>query len=106
MEMIIARLSMLSYGLLEPAALGGIYPLSWADGTASMFDLQGGQTKMCGKRLFAVLREDSDFEEVCIDSTVIRAHQHAAGAAKKRVSRHLAALVVGSEPKSTPVSKA
>jgi transposase len=58
------------------------------------------------QKIFAVLREDSDFEEVCIDSTVIRAHQHAAGAAKKRVSRHLAALVVGSEPKSTPVSKA
>ena len=35
------------------------------------------------QKIFAVLREDSDFEEVCIDSTVIRAHQHAAGAAKK-----------------------
>jgi transposase len=57
------------------------------------------------QKIFAVLREDSDFEEVCIDSTVIRAHQHAAGAAKKRVSRHLAALGVGSAPKSTPVSK-
>jgi hypothetical protein len=48
--MIVAHLSMPSYGLLEPAALGVIYPLSWVDGTASMFDLQDGQTKMCGKR--------------------------------------------------------
>ena len=33
--------------------------------------------------IFAVLREDADVEEVSIDSTIIRAHQHAAGAAKK-----------------------
>ncbi|MFD2271170.1 IS5 family transposase [Undibacterium arcticum] len=32
---------------------------------------------------FAVLREDADFEEVFLDSTIVRAHQHAAGAAKK-----------------------
>jgi hypothetical protein len=30
-----------------------------------------------------VLREDADFEEVFLDSTVVRAHQHACGAAKK-----------------------
>jgi len=34
------------------------------------------------ERIFAVLAEDSDFEEVFIDSTVIRAHQHTAGAQK------------------------
>jgi transposase len=57
------------------------------------------------QEIFAVLRKDADFEEVYIDSTVIRAHQHAAGAAKKRGSRHLAALGVGSAPKSTPALK-
>lgn len=57
------------------------------------------------QEIFAVLRKDADFEEVCIDSTVIRAHQHAAGAAKKRESRHLAALGVGLAPKSTPALK-
>ena len=36
------------------------------------------------QNIFAVLREDADFEEVYLDSTVVRAHQHAAGAAKKR----------------------
>ena len=37
--------------------------------------------------IFAVLREDADFEEIFIDSTVVRAHQHAAGAAKKKGSK-------------------
>ena len=43
-------------------------------------------------KIFAVLREDADFEEVYVDSTVVRAHQHAAGAAKKKDSKLLAAL--------------
>lgn len=34
--------------------------------------------------VFARLAADADFEEVFIDSTIIRAHQHAAGAPKKR----------------------
>ena len=44
------------------------------------------------RNIFAVLREDADIEEVSIDSTVIRAHQHAAGAAKKTVNKRLVAL--------------
>jgi putative transposase len=43
--------------------------------------------------IFAVLREDADFEEVYLDSTVVRAHQHAAGAAKKKGSKLLDVLV-------------
>ena len=35
-------------------------------------------------RVFAHLAQDADFEEVFIDSTIVRAHQHAAGAAKKK----------------------
>jgi len=35
-------------------------------------------------RVFARLAKDADFEEVFIDSTIVRAHQHAAGAPKKR----------------------
>jgi len=34
--------------------------------------------------VFEELAKDSDFEEVFMDSSVIRAHQHAAGAPKKR----------------------
>ena len=34
-------------------------------------------------RVFATLGRDRNFREVFIDSTIVRAHQHAAGAAKK-----------------------
>jgi transposase len=34
-------------------------------------------------RIFAALSDDPDFEYLIVDSTIIRAHQHAAGAAKK-----------------------
>ena len=61
--------------------------------------------KAVWQRIFAVLREEADFEEVCIDSTVIRAHQHAAGAAKKRESRRLAVLAAGSALRSMPALK-
>ena len=37
-------------------------------------------------RVFAQLAQDADFEEVFIDSTIVRAHQHAAGAPKKTVA--------------------
>ena len=43
--------------------------------------------------LFATLFEDADFEEVFLDSTIVRAHQHAAGASKKRGNKVLAVLV-------------
>jgi transposase len=36
------------------------------------------------QRIFDALAGDADVEEVFIDSTVIRVHQHAAGAQKKR----------------------
>ena len=39
-------------------------------------------------RVFAELAQDADFEEVFIDSTIVRAHQHAAGAPKKTAIRH------------------
>ena len=43
--------------------------------------------KQVWKKVLGVLREDADFEEVFLDSTVVRAHQHAAGAAKKKARR-------------------
>ncbi len=36
------------------------------------------------QRVFEELGKDADFEEVFIDSTIVRAHQHAAGAPKKK----------------------
>ena len=41
--------------------------------------------------VFAELAQDADFEEAFIDSTIIKAHQHAAGAQKKRANKRLAA---------------
>lgn len=38
-------------------------------------------------QLFLHLATEADFEEVFIDSTIVRAHQHAAGAAKKTVTK-------------------
>lgn len=42
-------------------------------------------------RVFAELAKDADFEQVFLDSTIVRAHQHAAGAPKKTVIRRSAA---------------
>jgi transposase len=42
-------------------------------------------------RVFAELARDADFEEVFLDSTIVRAHQHAAGAPKKTVRKRSAA---------------
>jgi len=39
-------------------------------------------------RVFVHLAQDADFEETFIDSTIVRAHQHAAGAPKKKGTRH------------------
>ena len=39
------------------------------------------------ERIFAELSLGGDFEDVSIDSTAVRAHQHAVGAQKKRVIR-------------------
>lgn len=41
--------------------------------------------------VFAGLAGDADFEEVFIDSTIVRAHQHAAGAPQKKAIRRSAA---------------
>jgi transposase len=47
------------------------------------------------QHIFAVLAEQADFEEVFIDSTIIRVHQHAAGAQKKKEPSRLAAHAAG-----------
>ena len=38
-------------------------------------------------RVFEALSQDADNEYVMIDSTIVRAHQHSAGAQKKRVAK-------------------
>jgi transposase len=39
------------------------------------------------QRIVAVLGADTDLQSLLLDSTVVRAHQHAAGAQKKRANR-------------------
>ena len=43
--------------------------------------------------VFAELAGDADLEEIFIDSTIVRAHQHAAGAVKKKATRRSGARV-------------
>jgi transposase len=39
------------------------------------------------ERAFAELVKDADFEEMFLDSTIVRAHQHSSGAAKKKARK-------------------
>src|SRR5262245_56963226 len=58
------------------------------------------------QRVFETL-QDPDLEWLILDSTVIRAHQHAAGAPQKtavRKPKRWAAAAVDSAPRSTPPS--
>ena len=46
------------------------------------------------QKVFAELAKDADFEEVFLDGTIVRAHQHSAGAAKKKARKRSGAPVV------------
>ena len=53
--------------------------------------------------MFALLAADADNEYAMIDSTIVRAHQHSAGAQKKRAkTRRSAGAKVVRAPKFTP----
>jgi transposase len=47
------------------------------------------------QRVFDELAKDGDFEELYLDGTIVRAHQHASGAAKKTGRRRWGARGVG-----------
>ena len=53
------------------------------------------------ERLFAAMADDPDFEYVIVDATIVRAHQHSAGAKGGLKLRPSAARAVGSRPSST-----
>lgn len=46
-------------------------------------------------RLATTIAHDPDLEALMIDSSIVRAHQHSAGAQKKRGARELAVLAAG-----------
>ena len=54
------------------------------------------------QRIFEAMSDDADFEYLIVDSTIIRAHQHASGAQKGGLKiRPSAALAAGWAPRST-----
>jgi transposase len=57
------------------------------------------------RRVFEELAKDADFEEIFLDSTIVRAHQHAAGAPKKTAIRRSAARAADGAPRFTRWSK-
>lgn len=57
-----------------------------------------------GERLFQAVSADPDLAEVMIDSTALRAHQHAAGAQKNTAHKLWGVLAADSAPKSTASS--
>src|SRR5271167_1051973 len=59
--------------------------------------------KAIWQRVFEHLAADADNEYAMIDSTIVRAHQHSAGAQKKLVrTRRLAVRAADRAPRSTP----
>lgn len=56
------------------------------------------------ERVFQAFNSERDLEEVMLDSTAVRAHQHAAGAQKNMALRLWAALVADLPPSSTASS--
>lgn len=47
------------------------------------------------QRVFQVLGQDADFRQVYLDTTIIRAHQHASGAPKKTARKRSGARAAG-----------
>jgi transposase len=52
-------------------------------------------------RVFAELGKDADFEELYLDGTIVRAHQHASGAEKETGHKRWDDPVAASRPRST-----
>src|SRR6516162_11592012 len=93
---------MLCCGWSAPAPRGEICQTSLANGIQA-FPPMG--KKAVWKRLFAELGEDPDLEYLNIDSTIVRAHQHAAGAKKGGAKmRRSGVRAAGSAPRSTSAS--
>jgi len=86
-------LSRLCYGSRVLAAHGAIYRPILERGIACTNAFPGGLERKYGMRVLAKLAGDADLEEVFVDSTIVCAHQHAAGAAKKKANRRSGARV-------------
>lgn len=72
-------------------------------GAWSTVSVRFGRWKRKGvwDKVLAALQDESGLHELMVDSTIIRAHQHAAGARKKTARRPWAAVEAASRPSCT-----
>ena len=82
---------------LERDVPGATYLSGLAIGKRSTNGSAGGVFE----RIFKLLAEDHDNEYMMIDATIVRAHQHSAGARKKTERKPSADPAAGRAPKST-----
>jgi putative transposase len=58
-------------------------PEAFGDGNNTVRRFSRWSAKGVWHGVFAAMTDDADFEDLIIDSTILRAHQHAAGAKKR-----------------------
>ena len=68
------------YGFAAPARRGAISPDEFGHWYSVYTRFWRWSKKGVWESLFKALADDPDFEYLMIDSTIVRAHQHAAGA--------------------------
>ena len=96
MQSVLAGFVLLLYKLLNSL---DIFPFS-GNSTISRFLSANARTSDCSRsrwaksgvfeRIFKLLASDHDNEYMMIDATIVRAHQHSAGARKKTVRKRSA----------------
>jgi hypothetical protein len=77
---------------LEAASHGVIYPHASGTGNRCTSASAGGRRAAFSERMFKLLASDPDNEYMMIDATIVRAHQHSAGALKKTAHKRSAGL--------------
>ena len=78
---ITAALSKRFFGLPAPARLGGICILNLGGGIRSFGAFAAGRRRVFSRSLFKALSDDNRISEYAmIDGTIVRVHQHGAGA--------------------------
>lgn len=64
-----------------------VLPKEFAAGTRCISASTAGVAVAFGKVFIKALNDGADFEYILVDSTIVRAHQHSAGAPKKAMIR-------------------
>ena len=68
--------------IVRTGSPGAIFQRRLGIGTACSDASVDGASKVFGGRIFEATSDDPDFEYLIVDSTIVRAHQHAAGGKK------------------------